>query len=92
MLIMALVHARKSGDGTLLFNYYGLLRKWADYLVQSTTQPGLRLVGIYFRLPEKLAKHFFWKHVIGCAVQLKRKPRTQRYHGLVCNGKNQQNP
>jgi hypothetical protein len=38
MLIMVLAHARKSGDGTLLFNYYGLLRNWADYLVQSTQQ------------------------------------------------------
>lgn len=40
MLIMALSHARKSGDGTLLFNYYELLQKWADYLVQSTKLPG----------------------------------------------------
>jgi hypothetical protein len=40
MLIMALAHARKSGDGQLLYNYYNLLRKWADNLVQSTRQPG----------------------------------------------------
>jgi len=39
MLIMALAQARKSGDGTLLFKYYDLFRKWADYLVQSTKQP-----------------------------------------------------
>jgi len=40
MLIMALAHARKSGDGTMLYNYYGLMRKWADYLVKNMKQPG----------------------------------------------------
>jgi len=40
MLIMALAHARKSGDGKLLFSYYTLLQKWADYLVQNIRHIG----------------------------------------------------
>lgn len=40
MLIMALAHAQKSGDGTLLFNYYDVFQKWANFLVQSTQQTG----------------------------------------------------
>jgi len=40
MLIMTLAQARKSGDGELIFKYYNLLRKWADFLVQSAKQSG----------------------------------------------------
>ncbi|KAF9521345.1 hypothetical protein CPB83DRAFT_279460 [Crepidotus variabilis] len=32
MLIMALAHARKSGDGTLCQRHYNLLKTWGDYL------------------------------------------------------------
>ncbi|KAJ7111238.1 hypothetical protein C8R44DRAFT_799177 [Mycena epipterygia] len=36
MLIMVLAHARFSGDGTLVAEYYSLLKGWADYLVANT--------------------------------------------------------
>ncbi|KZT72217.1 hypothetical protein DAEQUDRAFT_763324 [Daedalea quercina L-15889] len=39
MIIMALAHARASGDGTLLVQYYDLLKSWADYLVQNSETP-----------------------------------------------------
>ncbi|PSS38026.1 hypothetical protein PHLCEN_2v111 [Hermanssonia centrifuga] len=37
MLIMALAHAKASGDGSLLSRYYGLLKNWADYLVDNSS-------------------------------------------------------
>ncbi|KAK7675982.1 hypothetical protein QCA50_021058 [Cerrena zonata] len=39
MLIMAFAHARISGDGTLISRHYSLLRKWAEYLIDSTMSP-----------------------------------------------------
>ncbi|KAF9000881.1 hypothetical protein BDQ17DRAFT_1245068 [Cyathus striatus] len=36
MLIMTLAHALKSGDGSLLYRYYNLLKEWADYLEKIT--------------------------------------------------------
>ncbi|KAK7675988.1 hypothetical protein QCA50_021064, partial [Cerrena zonata] len=39
MLIMAYAHARLSGDGTLISRHYSLLRRWAEYLVNSTMSP-----------------------------------------------------
>ncbi|KAJ3791208.1 DUF1793-domain-containing protein [Lentinula aff. detonsa] len=39
MLIMTLAHAQTSGDGTLIKDYYNLLRSWADYLVSNTLYP-----------------------------------------------------
>jgi len=41
MLVMALAQARKSGDGKLLFTYYDVFRKWADFLITSTKSTGL---------------------------------------------------
>ncbi|KAM5540216.1 hypothetical protein V8D89_006035 [Ganoderma adspersum] len=38
MLIMELAHARISGDGTLLSQYYNTTKRWADYLVNNTLQ------------------------------------------------------
>ncbi|KAM5540211.1 hypothetical protein V8D89_006030 [Ganoderma adspersum] len=35
MLIMELAHARISGDGTLLSQYYDTTKRWADYLVSN---------------------------------------------------------
>ncbi|GJE95240.1 DUF5127 and DUF1793 domain-containing protein [Phanerochaete sordida] len=37
MLIMVLAHARASGDGSLISQYYQLLKQWADYLVNNTS-------------------------------------------------------
>ncbi|KAH8107238.1 hypothetical protein BXZ70DRAFT_285390 [Cristinia sonorae] len=39
MLIMTLAHARISGDGKFINQYYGLLEKWARYLVNNTMLP-----------------------------------------------------
>ncbi|KAI0793187.1 hypothetical protein C8Q75DRAFT_749208 [Abortiporus biennis] len=39
MLIMALAHARISGDGTLISRHYNRLKGWADYLVSYTLTP-----------------------------------------------------
>jgi len=39
MLIMALAHAQKSGDGSLIHQHYNLLKGWADYLVNNTIAP-----------------------------------------------------
>ncbi|KZT10664.1 uncharacterized protein LAESUDRAFT_643335, partial [Laetiporus sulphureus 93-53] len=39
MLIMTLAHARASGDGSLIGQYYELLKNWADYLVEKTLTP-----------------------------------------------------
>ncbi|KAH9935633.1 uncharacterized protein B0H18DRAFT_1082345 [Fomitopsis serialis] len=39
MIIMALAHARASGDGSLLVQYYGLLKSWTDYLVENSKTP-----------------------------------------------------
>ncbi|KAF8168518.1 hypothetical protein B0H34DRAFT_62865 [Crassisporium funariophilum] len=39
MLIMALAHAQKSGEGAMMLRSYPLLRKWADYLVLNALQP-----------------------------------------------------
>ncbi|KAJ7775994.1 hypothetical protein DFH07DRAFT_951896 [Mycena maculata] len=42
MLILALAHARTSGDGSLISKYYNLLKKWGDYLVANALTPGLQ--------------------------------------------------
>ncbi|KAF8992055.1 hypothetical protein BDQ17DRAFT_240301 [Cyathus striatus] len=39
MLIMTLAHALKSGDGSLIYHYYDLLKGWADYLEKNTLHP-----------------------------------------------------
>ncbi|CAL1707175.1 unnamed protein product [Somion occarium] len=39
MLIMALAHARASGDGSLISQHYGLLKDWADYLTSFNVTP-----------------------------------------------------
>ncbi|KAH6905884.1 hypothetical protein BKA70DRAFT_1564642 [Coprinopsis sp. MPI-PUGE-AT-0042] len=39
MLIIALLHAKKSGEGALLKRYYSLFKKWADYLVAQSLRP-----------------------------------------------------
>ncbi|EMD37764.1 hypothetical protein CERSUDRAFT_154621 [Gelatoporia subvermispora B] len=39
MLIMTLAHARTTGDGSLVHQYYTLLKRWADYLVNNTLFP-----------------------------------------------------
>ncbi|KAL5494568.1 hypothetical protein ACEPAI_29 [Sanghuangporus weigelae] len=39
MLIMSLAHAQTTGDGSLLAEHYGLLNRWADYLVNNTMNP-----------------------------------------------------
>lgn len=38
MLVMALAHARKSGDGRLIVTYYDLLHQWADFLVANSLE------------------------------------------------------
>lgn len=35
MIILCLVHAKTSGDGRLLTQYYDLLKKWGNYLVDN---------------------------------------------------------
>ncbi|KAJ7254983.1 hypothetical protein B0H12DRAFT_545654 [Mycena haematopus] len=40
MLILALAHARSSGDGSLIGKYYNLLKQWADYLSSNALIPG----------------------------------------------------
>ncbi|KAH6905885.1 glutaminase GtaA [Coprinopsis sp. MPI-PUGE-AT-0042] len=39
MLVMALLHARKSGEGALLKRHYSLFKKWADFLVTKSVRP-----------------------------------------------------
>ncbi|KAJ7779914.1 hypothetical protein B0H16DRAFT_1359620 [Mycena metata] len=39
MLILALAHARSSGDGSLIGRYYPLLKQWADYLSNNSLIP-----------------------------------------------------
>ncbi|KAJ6534104.1 hypothetical protein B0H19DRAFT_1185261 [Mycena capillaripes] len=39
MLILALAHARSSGDGSLIGRYYNLLKSWADYLGTNALIP-----------------------------------------------------
>ncbi|EPT04923.1 hypothetical protein FOMPIDRAFT_1057715 [Fomitopsis schrenkii] len=39
MIIMALAHARATGDGSLVGAYYGLLQKWTEYLVNNALYP-----------------------------------------------------
>ncbi|KAM5540215.1 hypothetical protein V8D89_006034 [Ganoderma adspersum] len=39
MLIMELAHARISGNGTMLSQYYNTSKRWADYLVSNALQP-----------------------------------------------------
>ena len=82
MLVMALAHAQKSGDGRLIYTYYNLLRKWADFLVANSlvchfsvfTIPDVRLFDAPF-------KHFTgWT---GCNVE----SGTQGYYR---DGGNQQ--
>ena len=36
MLILALAHAQKSGDRSLISRYYSLLLRWADFLVKRS--------------------------------------------------------
>ena len=47
MLVMALAHARKSGDITLISKYQDLLYKWSDFLVTNS----LQLNGSYVESP-----------------------------------------
>ncbi|ESK96787.1 glutaminase [Moniliophthora roreri MCA 2997] len=39
MLVMALAHAQFSGDGTLIYRYYDLLKTWTDYLINDSLHP-----------------------------------------------------
>ncbi|KAJ7917724.1 hypothetical protein B0H13DRAFT_2322076 [Mycena leptocephala] len=39
MLILALAHARTSGDGSLISKYYALLKGWAEYLGANSLIP-----------------------------------------------------
>ncbi|KAG2023934.1 glutaminase GtaA, variant 2 [Coprinopsis cinerea AmutBmut pab1-1] len=39
MLIMTYLHAQKSGEGHLLKKYHGLLKQWADFLVEHAASP-----------------------------------------------------
>lgn len=39
LLLLAYGHALFSGDGTLIFKYYQLLRKCADYLQENALYP-----------------------------------------------------
>ncbi|EMD37369.1 hypothetical protein CERSUDRAFT_114042 [Gelatoporia subvermispora B] len=39
MLIMTYAHARMSGDGSLISEYYDTLRGWAEYLCNTTLNP-----------------------------------------------------
>ncbi|KAH9951526.1 hypothetical protein B0H21DRAFT_684389, partial [Amylocystis lapponica] len=39
MLIMALAHARTSGDGSLLSTHYDLMKGWAEYLINNSYAP-----------------------------------------------------
>nr|VWP00989.1 Uncharacterized protein [Ganoderma boninense] len=43
MLISVLAHARISGDGSLLSEYYATLKRWADYLASDSASPGNQL-------------------------------------------------
>lgn len=54
MLVMALAHARKSGDGTLIHRYYLQLKTWADYLVTYGLQPNGRYEHILWTLETSL--------------------------------------
>ncbi|KAJ7073128.1 hypothetical protein C8F01DRAFT_269171 [Mycena amicta] len=36
MIILALAHARASGDGSILGRYYGLFKSWANFLANNT--------------------------------------------------------
>ncbi|KAL1728497.1 hypothetical protein EV714DRAFT_285712 [Schizophyllum commune] len=40
LLVLAYSHAAFSGDGTLIQEYYDMLKTWADYLTQHTLYPG----------------------------------------------------
>ncbi|RPD76749.1 hypothetical protein L226DRAFT_611194 [Lentinus tigrinus ALCF2SS1-7] len=39
MLVMMYAHARVSGDGSLLAQYYSTAKRWADYLVSNALTP-----------------------------------------------------
>ncbi|TFL06559.1 hypothetical protein BDV98DRAFT_588814 [Pterulicium gracile] len=39
MIIMALAHAKYSGDVHLITRYYSLLKRWAEYLVKNSFSP-----------------------------------------------------
>ncbi|KAK1222654.1 hypothetical protein PQX77_014492 [Marasmius sp. AFHP31] len=39
MLITALAHAQRSGDGTLIVRYYDLMKRWTEYLISNTLHP-----------------------------------------------------
>lgn len=56
MLVMALAHARKSGDGSLIYRYYSLLRPWADYLVTNGLQPNARYCHVLQFLETRLTR------------------------------------
>ncbi|KAI0958924.1 hypothetical protein AcV7_004605 [Taiwanofungus camphoratus] len=43
MLIMALAHARYTGDGSLVNEHYNLLKNWTDYLVSNALLPNNQL-------------------------------------------------
>ncbi|KAJ8095401.1 hypothetical protein PM082_023171 [Marasmius tenuissimus] len=39
MLITALAHAQRSGDGTLILRYYDLMKRWTEYLISNALHP-----------------------------------------------------
>ncbi|KLO07713.1 DUF1793-domain-containing protein [Schizopora paradoxa] len=40
MIIMLLAHLQATGDGSLVNQYYDMIKDWADYLVQNSLNPG----------------------------------------------------
>ncbi|KLO07712.1 DUF1793-domain-containing protein [Schizopora paradoxa] len=42
MIIMLLAHLLVTKDGSLVSQYYGMIKGWADYLVQNSLHPGMQ--------------------------------------------------
>ncbi|KAM5534566.1 hypothetical protein V8D89_011770 [Ganoderma adspersum] len=54
MLIMELAHARMSGNGTLLSQYYSTTKQWADYLVNNALQSENQYVMLYLEVNQRI--------------------------------------
>ncbi|KLO15798.1 DUF1793-domain-containing protein [Schizopora paradoxa] len=68
MLIMVLAHFQRTGDLTLVRNYYPLLKSWADYLVNNTLNAGFQITSLSDGISSYNQTNLVLKGIIGISA------------------------
>ncbi|EJD08023.1 DUF1793-domain-containing protein [Fomitiporia mediterranea MF3/22] len=71
MIIMSLAHVQASGDGRLINQHYDLLKKWADYLVNNTVNPGDQTASLSDAINANNQTNVILKGIVGIGAMAK---------------------